>query len=204
MEQICLIGGLVTIGSVALALSTFNTTHNTSLINSHRLFKQILFREATSNSKNMRRRSLSSSLNDSNNNRLAATTTSSPILRKDDDDDAIESTPSTAKPSILTYERTFYLLALSLLIGLSIFTYNKVILNTKSNDNLHAIVYHAFSLVLFVNFFCMLKSYAEYSSAFREKFFRQRIASTAQMLNTAVLCVTLKVWPFFFVLLYFF
>ena len=107
------------------------------------------------------------------------------------ENDVIEST----KSPILSYERTFYLLALSLLISLSIFTYNKSILNIKST-NLHYIVYHAFSFILFVNFICMLKSYAEYSSVFRERFFRQRIASNAQMLNYALLCVALKVWSF--------
>jgi hypothetical protein len=196
MEQICLIGGLVTIGSVALALSAFNPTHNQTptMVNSNRLFKLILTtlnsNNNNNNNKRRRRRSLSSSLNDSNNNRLGD-------LSKNDDETNENDIESTTISSILTCERKFYLLALSLLISLCIFTYNKIVLNAKStnaqNPNLHHIVYHAFSFVLFVNFFCMLKSYAEYSSAFRQRYFRQRIASTAQMLNTALLCAALKV-----------
>ena len=188
MEQICLIGGLVTIGSVALALSAFNPTHNQTptMINNNRLFILILTtlnsNNNNNNNKRRRRRSLSSSLNDSNNNRLGD-------LSKNDDETNENDIESTTIPSILTCERKFYLLALSLLISLCIFTYNKIVLNA----NLHHIVYHAFSFVLFVNFFCMLKSYAEYSSAFRQRYFRQRIVSTAQMLNTALLCAALKV-----------
>ena len=89
----------------------------------------------------------------------------------------------------LSYERTFNILALLLILILTAFTYFKII----SSTGLHQIIYGTFCLILIGNFLQMLKSYSEFSIAYREKLFRHHIMSFAQMFFTALLCLTLKV-----------
>ena len=110
---------------------------------------------------------------DSNNNELSS-------LKKE---------TRASSPFGLTYEQIFNLLAICLLLVLPVFTYIKTI----STSSLHQFVYATFCLILFGNFFKMIKSYAQYTNVYREEFFRHRIKSVAQMFSTGLLCIAVKV-----------
>ena len=124
-------------------------------------------------------------LNDSNNNSFSSSPSKSSSLNN------VNKSSQTTMMG-LSYEQTFNIFAMLLLLALTTFTYFRII----SSTGLQQMIYGTFCLILIGNFFQMLKGYSEFSIAYREKLFRHRITSFAQLFFTALLCLTLKVWSF--------